>query len=59
MACNSYSLLKYVFSASSHNTLLFIYYVGSVPMIVLKSYTVKPVCNDHIYHKMYYLWFIQ
>ena len=21
--------------------------------------TVKPVCNDHLYNKMYYLWFIQ
>ena len=23
------------------------------------SNTVKPVCNDHLYNKMYYLWFIQ
>ena len=23
------------------------------------GYTVKPVCNDHLYNKMYYLWFIQ
>ena len=22
-------------------------------------YTVKPVCNDHLYNKMYYLWLIQ
>ena len=22
-------------------------------------YTVKPVCNDHLYHKIYYLWLIQ
>ena len=22
-------------------------------------YTVKPVCNDHLYNKIYYLWFIQ
>ena len=21
--------------------------------------TVKPVCNDHFYDKIYYLWFIQ
>ena len=21
--------------------------------------TVKPVCNDHLYNKAYYLWFIQ
>ena len=21
--------------------------------------TVKPVCNDHLYNKTYYLWFIQ
>ena len=21
--------------------------------------TVKPVCNDQLYNKMYYLWFIQ
>ena len=25
----------------------------------LHSYTVKPVCNDHLYNKAYYLWFIQ
>ena len=25
----------------------------------LSTYTVKPVCNDHLYNKMYYLWFIQ
>ena len=24
-----------------------------------KAYTVKPVCNDHLYNKIYYLWFIQ
>ena len=24
-----------------------------------QPYTVKPVCNDHLYNKMYYLWFIQ
>ena len=23
------------------------------------TYTVKPVCNDHLYDKIYYLWFIQ
>ena len=23
------------------------------------DYTVKPVCNDHLYNKMNYLWFIQ
>ena len=23
------------------------------------TYTVKPVCNDHLYNKIYYLWFIQ
>ena len=23
------------------------------------DYTVKPVCNDHLYNKIYYLWFIQ
>ena len=22
-------------------------------------FTVKPVCNDHLYDKIYYLWFIQ
>ena len=22
-------------------------------------YTVKPVCNDHLYNKSFYLWFIQ
>ena len=24
-----------------------------------KSYTMKPVCNDHLYNIIYYLWFIQ
>ena len=23
------------------------------------AYTVKPVCNDHLYKEMYHLWFIQ
>ena len=23
------------------------------------QYTVKPVCNDHLYDKINYLWFIQ
>ena len=22
-------------------------------------YTVKPVCNDHLYNKIFYLWYIQ
>ena len=26
---------------------------------VLKVNTVKPVCNDHLYNKIYYLWVIQ
>ena len=21
--------------------------------------TMKPICNDHLYNKIYYLWFIQ
>ena len=25
----------------------------------LESITVKPVCNDHLYNEIYYLWFIQ
>ena len=24
-----------------------------------KPITMKPVCNDHLYNKIYYLWFIQ
>ena len=32
-------------------------YLWNVPSS--KTYTVKPVCNDHIYDKIYYLWFIQ
>ena len=24
-----------------------------------KSFTVKPICNDHLYNKGYYVWFIQ
>ena len=27
--------------------------------MILPEITVKPVCNDHLYNKMYYLWFIQ
>ena len=27
--------------------------------IVWKMITVKPVCNDHLYDKIYYLWLIQ
>ena len=26
---------------------------------ILVSHTVKPICNDHLYNKIYYLWFIQ
>ena len=25
----------------------------------IEQNTVKPVCNDHLYNKIYYLWFIQ
>ena len=28
-------------------------------VFVAQSHTVKPVCNDHLYYKIYYLWFIQ
>ena len=28
-------------------------------MLETKCDTVKPVCNDHLYNKMYYPWFIQ
>ena len=28
-------------------------------LIDVYSYTVKPVCNDHLSDKIYYLWFIQ
>ena len=27
--------------------------------LLINRYTVKPVCNDHLYNKIYYLWFIQ
>ena len=26
---------------------------------LISDYTVKPVCNDHLYNKVYYLWLIQ
>ena len=30
-----------------------------IVVIIARSYdTVKPVCNDHLYNKIYYLWFI-
>ena len=28
-------------------------------MDVFSPNTVKPVCNDHLYNKIHYLWFIQ
>ena len=28
-------------------------------IIIIIIITVKPVCNDHLYNKIYYLWFIQ
>ena len=31
----------------------------STPTHIQNRDTVKPVCNDHLYNKMYYLWFIQ
>ena len=35
--------------------------VSLVPTTDVMTYqsTVKPVCNDHLYNKIYYLWFIQ
>ena len=27
--------------------------------VAIQEYTVKPVCNDHLYNKIYGLWFIQ
>ena len=27
--------------------------------IAIYQYTVKPVYNDHLYYKIYYLWLIQ
>ena len=29
------------------------------PQDTATGYTMKPVCNDHLYNKIYYLWFIQ
>ena len=26
---------------------------------IMRAGTVKPVCNDHLYNKIYYLWLIQ
>ena len=31
----------------------------AIKSILRMLYTVKPVCNDHLYDKIYYLWFIQ
>ena len=28
-------------------------------LIIVDMNTVKPVCNDHLYNEIYYLWFIQ
>ena len=30
---------------------------AGIPNILVYD-TVKPVCNDHLYNKIYYLWFI-
>ena len=32
---------------------------GQNKVVLLVSNTVKPVCNDHLYNEIYYLWFIQ
>ena len=33
--------------------------VRTLPVILRQfQATVKPVCNDHLYNKIYYLWFI-
>ena len=34
-----------------------IYKENTVSMVYI--YTVKTVCNDHLYYKLYYLWLIQ
>ena len=30
-----------------------------IVVVLISLNTVKPVCNDHLYNKIYYLWFIQ
>ena len=32
---------------------------ASVTTQVTDTYTEKPVCNDHLYNEIHYLWFIQ
>ena len=33
-------------------------FLGTADSEVHLVHTVKPVCNDHFYNEMYYLWFI-
>ena len=35
------------------------WYKIQVKISQVKIDAVKPVCNDHLYHKIYYMWFIQ
>ena len=37
----------------------FIKWVQLLVHVGIRIDTVKPVCNDHLFNKIYYLWFIQ
>ena len=68
--CLGLNGLNKILVLPSPNTLLPLQYVmqGNVKAvnqadiyiyIYMYIYTVKLFCNDHLYNKMYYLWFIQ
>ena len=44
---------------STNNTSTLVKWMASGLVLNRQQVTVKPVCNDHLYNKIYYLWFIQ
>ena len=49
----------FIFSKNRHEIINGIGLIQKFIRINSKPSTVKPVCNDHISNKIYYLWFIQ
>ena len=59
---------NYVYTIDSHICVILLHTfrlaINNYSHSILQQYhqtpnTVKPVCNDHLYNKSYYLWFLQ
>ena len=58
------SLYTFLYTRGSYdacvvNVFRYVEFIRLTVFVLFKPATVKPVCNDHFYNKIYYLWFIQ